>query len=284
MSTTTLSNEEIIDAIGNKTVRGTGGPDRGVQDQVQRHRRRRLRPRPAGGAGAAAAVEEKTEFAVVLKAGGDKKIQVIKVVREITSLGLKEAKDARRRRAEHAEGRRVQGRGRRNQEEARGAGRDRRAEVARSAVPTPAASAVGPGSGDFEPISVRRHMTRIDSFEYLRSAVPQDPPPPAGVRVLGPIVLCLSEPYDDTKKPVITFSKRERRHGNAAPARHPDHGVPVAPRARRRRRRPAGRVAGARVPRPVPDRRRQREVQRSSSSATRSASRSTRSRSASSAT
>jgi len=39
-------------------------------------------------------VEEKTEFAVVLKEGGAKKIQVIKVVREITSLGLKEAKDA----------------------------------------------------------------------------------------------------------------------------------------------------------------------------------------------
>jgi large subunit ribosomal protein L7/L12 len=42
---------------------------------------------------AAAAVEEKTSFDVVLTAAGDKKIQVIKVVREITSLGLKEAKD-----------------------------------------------------------------------------------------------------------------------------------------------------------------------------------------------
>ncbi len=49
---------------------------------------------PAGGAGAAAApVEEKTEFDVVLQAAGAKKIQVIKVVREVTSLGLKEAKD-----------------------------------------------------------------------------------------------------------------------------------------------------------------------------------------------
>ena len=46
----------------------------------------------AAAAGAAAAVE-KDEFAVVLKAAGDKKIQVIKVVREITGLGLKEAKD-----------------------------------------------------------------------------------------------------------------------------------------------------------------------------------------------
>jgi large subunit ribosomal protein L7/L12 len=49
----------------------------------------------AGGGGAAAApvVEEKTEFDVVLKTAGDKKINVIKAVREVTSLGLKEAKD-----------------------------------------------------------------------------------------------------------------------------------------------------------------------------------------------
>jgi large subunit ribosomal protein L7/L12 len=44
-------------------------------------------------AGGAAAVEEQTEFAVILKAGGDKKINVIKEVRAITGLGLKEAKD-----------------------------------------------------------------------------------------------------------------------------------------------------------------------------------------------
>src|SRR5208337_1796482 len=48
---------------------------------------------PGGAAGAPAAAEEKTSFDVVLTAVGDKKIQVIKVVREITSLGLKEAKD-----------------------------------------------------------------------------------------------------------------------------------------------------------------------------------------------
>jgi large subunit ribosomal protein L7/L12 len=48
---------------------------------------------PAAGGGAAAATEEKTEFNVILSAVGDKKINVIKVVREVTSLGLKEAKD-----------------------------------------------------------------------------------------------------------------------------------------------------------------------------------------------
>jgi large subunit ribosomal protein L7/L12 len=50
-------------------------------------------PVAAAGAGAAAVEEEKDEFDVILKAAGEKKIQVIKVVRELTSLGLKEAKD-----------------------------------------------------------------------------------------------------------------------------------------------------------------------------------------------
>jgi large subunit ribosomal protein L7/L12 len=48
---------------------------------------------PAAGAAAAPAAEEKTEFNVILKAGGDKKINVIKEIRTITGLGLKEAKD-----------------------------------------------------------------------------------------------------------------------------------------------------------------------------------------------
>ena len=48
---------------------------------------------PAAGGAVAAAAEEKTEFTVVLKSAGANKINVIKVVREITSLGLKEAKD-----------------------------------------------------------------------------------------------------------------------------------------------------------------------------------------------
>jgi large subunit ribosomal protein L7/L12 len=48
---------------------------------------------PAAGAAAAAPVEEKTEFTIILKNGGDKKINVIKEIRTITGLGLKEAKD-----------------------------------------------------------------------------------------------------------------------------------------------------------------------------------------------
>jgi large subunit ribosomal protein L7/L12 len=52
-----------------------------------------MMPGAAAGGGAAAPAEEKDEFTVVLKSAGDKKIQVIKVVRELTGLGLKEAKD-----------------------------------------------------------------------------------------------------------------------------------------------------------------------------------------------
>jgi large subunit ribosomal protein L7/L12 len=97
MATTTLSNEEILEAIGNKTVVELAELIEGFKSKFNVT----IAAAPAaaaggagGGAAAAAPVEEKTEFAVVLKEGGPKKIQVIKVVREITSLGLKEAKDA----------------------------------------------------------------------------------------------------------------------------------------------------------------------------------------------
>jgi large subunit ribosomal protein L7/L12 len=91
---TTLSNDEILEAIGHKTVLELAD----LIDAFKSKFNVTVMAAPAGGGaggGAAApAAEEKTEFSVVLKAGGAKKIQVIKVVREITSLGLKEAKDA----------------------------------------------------------------------------------------------------------------------------------------------------------------------------------------------
>jgi large subunit ribosomal protein L7/L12 len=96
MATTTLSNEEILDAIGNKTVVELAELIEGFKAKFN-VTIAAAAPAAAGGGGAAAAapaVEEKTEFNVILKEGGAKKIQVIKVVREITSLGLKEAKDA----------------------------------------------------------------------------------------------------------------------------------------------------------------------------------------------
>ena len=94
MPATTLSNEEILEAIGNKTVVE-------LADLIEAFKTKfnvsvvAAAAAAGGGAGGAAApaVEEQTEFTVVLKEGGAKKIQVIKVIREITSLGLKEAKD-----------------------------------------------------------------------------------------------------------------------------------------------------------------------------------------------
>ncbi len=98
MATTTLSNEEILDAIGNKTVVELAELIEGFKSKFNVTIAAPAAAPAAGGAGggaaAAPAAEEKTEWTVVLKEGGAKKIQVIKVVREITSLGLKEAKDA----------------------------------------------------------------------------------------------------------------------------------------------------------------------------------------------
>ena len=94
MPTTTLSNEEILDAIGQKTVLELADLIEAFKTKFNVTVAAAPAGGGAGGGAAAPAVEEKTEFSVVLKAGGAKKIQVIKVVREITSLGLKEAKDA----------------------------------------------------------------------------------------------------------------------------------------------------------------------------------------------
>jgi large subunit ribosomal protein L7/L12 len=98
MPTTSLSNDEILEAIGNKSVFELAELIEAFKSKFNVT----IAAAPVGGAapagggagGAAApAVEEKTEFDVVLKDSGAKKIQVIKVVRELTGLGLKEAKD-----------------------------------------------------------------------------------------------------------------------------------------------------------------------------------------------
>jgi large subunit ribosomal protein L7/L12 len=96
MANATLSKDEILEAIGNMSVFELAE----LIDAFKSKFNVTISAAPAaapagGGAGAApaAAVEEKTEFDVVLKDAGAKKIQVIKVVRELTGLGLKEAKD-----------------------------------------------------------------------------------------------------------------------------------------------------------------------------------------------
>jgi large subunit ribosomal protein L7/L12 len=98
MANATMSKEEILDAIGNMSVLE-------LSELVEAFKSKfnvTISAAPVGGgapaaggagAGAAAPAEEQTEFAVTLKEAGAKKIQVIKVVRELTGLGLKEAKD-----------------------------------------------------------------------------------------------------------------------------------------------------------------------------------------------
>ena len=98
MANATLSKDEILEAIGNMSVFE-------LAELIEAFKTRfnvTIAAAPVGGAapaggggggGAAAAAEEQTEFTVTLKEAGAKKIQVIKVIREITGLGLKEAKD-----------------------------------------------------------------------------------------------------------------------------------------------------------------------------------------------
>ncbi|MQA91656.1 MAG: 50S ribosomal protein L7/L12 [Gemmatimonas sp.] len=93
---TTLSQEELLDAISTMTVLELSEFVKAFEDKfgVTAAAPVAVAAVPGGaGAAAAPAVEEQTEFDVVLASVGDKKIQVIKVVREVTSLGLKEAKD-----------------------------------------------------------------------------------------------------------------------------------------------------------------------------------------------
>jgi large subunit ribosomal protein L7/L12 len=93
---TTLSKDEILDAIGNMSVFDLAELIEAFKTKFNVTIAAAAAAAPAaGGAGGAAApaAEAQTEFDVVLKEAGGKKIQVIKVVREITGLGLKEAKD-----------------------------------------------------------------------------------------------------------------------------------------------------------------------------------------------
>jgi large subunit ribosomal protein L7/L12 len=95
---TSMRIDDLIDAIGNLSVVE-------LAELIEKFKGRfgvtiaaPVAAAPAGGAGgggaaAAPAVEEQTEFTVILKSGGEKKIQVIKEIRAITNLGLKEAKD-----------------------------------------------------------------------------------------------------------------------------------------------------------------------------------------------
>ncbi|MGE5168482.1 MAG: 50S ribosomal protein L7/L12 [Deltaproteobacteria bacterium] len=88
-----LSNEQILDAIAAKPLIEVMDLVKAFEEKFGVSAAAPVAVAAAGGAAAAAPAEEKTEFTVALKASGEKKVEVIKAVRAITGLGLKEAKD-----------------------------------------------------------------------------------------------------------------------------------------------------------------------------------------------
>ncbi len=88
-----LSRDEILDAIAAMSVMDVVELIKAMEDKFGVTAAAAVAAAPVAAAAAAPAEEEKTEFDVVLKAAGEKKVNVIKVVRELTGLGLKEAKD-----------------------------------------------------------------------------------------------------------------------------------------------------------------------------------------------
>ncbi|MCI4569466.1 50S ribosomal protein L7/L12 [Lysobacter sp. CFH 32150] len=86
-----LSNEQIVDAIATKSLMEVMDLVKAIEEKFGVSAAAPVAA--AGPAAVAAPVEEQTEFTVVLKAAGEKKVEVIKAVRAITGLGLKEAKD-----------------------------------------------------------------------------------------------------------------------------------------------------------------------------------------------
>ena len=87
-----ISKEDILEAVGSLTVMELNDLVKAFEEKFGVSAAAVAVAGPAGG-GAAAAAEEQTEFTVMLTAAGDKKVEVIKVVRAVTGLGLKEAKD-----------------------------------------------------------------------------------------------------------------------------------------------------------------------------------------------
>ncbi|MBS2002134.1 MAG: 50S ribosomal protein L7/L12 [Candidatus Obscuribacterales bacterium] len=92
---TAVNVDELLEQIGNLTLLQAADLKKKMEEKfgVTAAAPVAFAAAPGAGGGAGAAAEEKTEFDVILTSVGDKKIEVLKVVREVTGLGLKEAKD-----------------------------------------------------------------------------------------------------------------------------------------------------------------------------------------------
>jgi large subunit ribosomal protein L7/L12 len=93
MADKTLTKDQLIEAIKSMTVLELSEMVKALEEEFGVSAAAPVAAAPAAGAAPAEAVEEQTQFDVMLTAFGDQKIQVIKVVRALTGLGLKEAKD-----------------------------------------------------------------------------------------------------------------------------------------------------------------------------------------------
>ena len=88
-----ITKEDILEAVGSMTVMELNDLVKAFEEKFGVSAAAMAVAGPGAAGGAAAAAEEQTEFTVILLAAGDKKVEVIKVVRAATGLGLKEAKD-----------------------------------------------------------------------------------------------------------------------------------------------------------------------------------------------
>ncbi len=88
-----ITKEDILEAVGGMTVMDLNDLVKAFEEKFGVSAASMAVAAPGAGGGAAAAAEEQTEFTVILAAAGEKKVEVIKVVRAATGLGLKEAKD-----------------------------------------------------------------------------------------------------------------------------------------------------------------------------------------------
>lgn len=88
-----LSNEDILNAIAEMSVMDVVALVEAMEEKFGVSAAAAVAAAPAAGGEAAAAVEEQTEFDIILTGHGEKKVNVIKAVRELTGLGLKEAKE-----------------------------------------------------------------------------------------------------------------------------------------------------------------------------------------------
>jgi len=88
-----ISKEDILEAVGTMTVMELNDLVKAFEEKFAVSAAAMAVAAPGAGGAAVAAAEEQTEFTVILQAAGEKKVEVIKVVRAVTGLGLKEAKD-----------------------------------------------------------------------------------------------------------------------------------------------------------------------------------------------